>query len=143
MVHIDMTQPDRVLVPGVDLWEIKEAVDEKSAKGDPMIQIKLFRVSNPSDHLYDVIMLAGPGWPIGKKKLGALVEANFNGKLDLLDLLHRRLWVATEVQEYKGQPRLRVQIASTLLKHAGLQRAEDVPAGCALPEPPAEDPTPF
>lgn len=131
MVNVDMTQPDRKLVPGIDLWEIKEAADEKSSKGDGMLSLKLFRVSNPSDHIYDNIMLAGAGWPVGKKKLGALLPPNYKGNLDPLGLIGVRLWVSTGVEAYKGQDRLRVLIAD--LKFAGLQPAADVPPGCALP----------
>lgn len=139
MVHIDTTQPDRVLVPGVDLWEIKEAREDKSTKGDPMLSLKLFRVSNPADHIYDTIMLAGAGWPVGKKKLGALVPAGFNGDLDPLDLIGRRLWASTGIETYQGRDRLRVLIGD--LKFAGLQPAEMVPPGCALPD--GGDPVPF
>lgn len=142
MTHVDMTQPDRVLVPGVDLWEIKEAKEEKSGKGDPMIVLKFSRVSNPSDHLYDRLMLAGNGWPIGKKKLGALLPADFKGSIDMLNLVGVRLWVSTGVEIYKEREQLRVM---SDLKHAGFQKAADVPPGCKLPEPAsdADDSRPF
>lgn len=143
MTHVDMTQPDRTLTPGTDLWEIKEAKDETSSKGDAMINLKLFRVSNPSDHLYDIVMLAGAGWPVGKKKLGALIPPGFNGNLDLLTLIGRRLWVSTGVETYNGRDRLKVLIAD--LRHAGFQVAADVPPGRALPvDPvPGTDEVPF
>ncbi len=131
MVHIDTTKPDRVLNPGTDLWEVIEAKEGKSSKGDAMLKLKLARVSDPQDHLFENIMLAGAGWGIGKKKLGALVPAGFKGDLDPLDLIGRRLWVSTGVETFEGQDRLRVMIND--LKYAGLQPAEMVPEGCSLP----------
>ena len=134
MVHIDTTQPDRILTPGIDLWQIIDADEGKSGKGDAMLSIKLSRVSSPTDHLYDTIMLAGAGWGIGKKKLGALVDPGFKGDLDPLDLRGIRLWVSTGVETYNGRDRLKVLIGD--LKCAGIQPASMVPPGCALPEEP-------
>lgn len=141
MVHIDTTRPDRVLVPGIDLWEIKEAGSDKSSKGDAMLKLKLFRVSDPSDHIYDNVMLAGAGWPVGKKKLGALLPVGFNADVDPLLFIGRRLWVATGVEQYKGRDQLKVLIAE--LRCGGMQPAGEVPPGKALPVEPEADPTPF
>jgi len=141
MVNIDMTQPDRALVPGIDLWEIMKSEDEKSSKGDAMLSLKLFRVSNKADHIFDSVMLAGNGWSIGKKKLGALLPADFKGNLDPLNLVGVRLWVSTTIDSYNGKERLKVNISE--LKHGGFQKAADVPPGCALPEEPAVEPSPF
>lgn len=138
MVHVDMTQPDRELTPGVDLWEIIQCSSKVSRKGDQMLALKLARVSDPGDHIYDNIMLAGTGWGIGKKKLGALVPKDFKGDIDPLDFLGVRLWVETVVSEYEGKERLQVNIGG--LKHGGYQRAEDVPEGKELPEETAVDP---
>jgi len=142
MVQVDMSQPDRVLKPGIDLWEILKAEHGKSKGNDACINLKLFRVSDRNDHLFDTIMLAGNGWPIGKKKLKAMIPEDFKGDLDLLMLVGLRLWVATEVQTYNGKDSLRVQIAG--LKFNGLQKVGDIPPGYVMPtEAPLEGETPF
>lgn len=141
MVHIDTTQPDRTLVPGTDLWAIKSCEEGKSSKGDAMLTLKLARVSNPGDHIYDTIMLAGAGWPVGKRKLGALLPAGFKGEFDVLELIGRRLWLSTGIESYQGRDRLRVLIAD--LKFAGMQPEGMVPPGCALPAEPEAESTPF
>ncbi len=142
MVHIDLNKPDRELKPGVDLWEIMKASVEKSRNGDDMIKLKMFRVRSPEDHLYDNIMLAGGGWGIGKKKLGALLKEGFNAELDPLDLIGKNIWVSLGIEAYKGKDRLKVLIDE--LKFAGFQPEDQVPAGCKAPEPtPSADEVPF
>lgn len=144
MVHIDLTKPDREFTPGVDLWEIREATHTRgrNGSGDPRLNLKLVRVTNTSDHLYDVVMLDGKGWGIGKAKLQALLPAGFAGDLDPLSLVGRRLWVETMIGEYEGKSRLQVNIKG--LKHSGFQAEEEVPAGKDLSTMPDGDPlTPF
>ncbi len=144
MVQIDMTRPDRDLTPGVDLWKIIKCEPVQSRAGDPMLKVKFARVSDPQEHIYDNIMLAGGGWGIGKQKLGALLEANFKGDLDPLDLVGKRLWLYTVVDTYKGKDNLKVGIEE--LRHAGYQRADDPPPGKDAPGPEVvldEDSAPF
>lgn len=140
MVEIDMTKPDRDLTPGVDLWRIAECVSRRSSGGDRMLAVKFRRVADDGDHLFDNIMLEGPGWGIGKSKLGALLPKDYKGDLDPLDLVDRRLWVETTVDEYQGKQRLKVDIQG--LKHCGLQAEDDPPPG-AVPSLMHADDTPF
>jgi hypothetical protein len=146
MVHIDMTQPDREMRPGVDLWEIVKCNPDRSSKGDPMLKIELARVSDPSDRVSDNIMLAGKGWGIGKAKLGALLDPGFNGDLDPLDFVERRLWVETGVEDYvskAGKPGQALRVLIAGLKHAGYQRENDPPPGHSAPPPVADAPAGF
>lgn len=134
MVKVDMTQPDRDLTPGVDLWEVKTASGKESSNGTPMISLEFKRVSGQGV-LWDNVMLGGGGWGIGKAKLSALgVPKNFTGDLNVATLVGRRVWVATVVDEYQGKSRLKVDIAE--LDHAGYQDEKNKPAGAKAP--PAE-----
>lgn len=137
MVQIDMTQPDRELTPGVDLWEIMECKEDKSRSGDKMLRMKFFRVRAPSDHMYDNIMLAGGGWGIGKAKLSTLVASDFKGDLDPLDLVGKRVWISTGVETYQGKDRLKVMIDDLACK--GYQPGEVAPDGCEAPAEPDDD----
>jgi len=132
MVHIDLNAPDPRLTPGVDLWEIRECNRKDSRGGTPMLALKLARVSDPTQHMYDNIMLAGGGWGIGKRKLGAFLPADFAGEFDPLDLIGTQVWVETEIQTYEGKDRLAVNVNG--LKHGGYQRADDPPAGKTIDE---------
>lgn len=139
MVHIDMTRPDRDLTPGVDLWECKSAESTSSRKGDPMLKLKHARVDDPTSQLYDIVMLAGGGWPIGKRKLGAFVEPEFAGDFDPLSIVGARFWIETQIEEYEGRSSLKVN--ADALKHGGYQRADDPPPGKTAPI--EVDDTPF
>lgn len=145
MTNVDMTKKaSRPLTPGIDLWEIMEAKDGKSkSKNESLLNLKFFRVAKRNDHIYDSVMLEGDGWPMGQKKLGALLPPDFNGDLDPLSLVGKRLWLATSVQTYNGNDSLKVNPKGGL-KFAGYQPAADVPAGCTTPvEEPLGDDVPF
>lgn len=101
-----------------------------------MLALKLSRVSEPSDCMYDNIMLEGGGWPIGKQKLAAFLDPGFKGDLDPISLVGVRVWAETGINEHKGKQRLAVIIEG--LKHGGYQRAEDPPPGKSVPEPVVE-----
>lgn len=142
MVNIDMTAPDPGLTPGVDLWEVIAAEEALSSGKDKMLKLKFCRVSSPGDKLDDNIMLAGKGWSIGKRKLAALLSPDFKGELDVLDLVHRRLWLSTGISQWtdsKGAVRDQLKVMIDGLKHAGYQRAEDIPPGCTAPTISADD----
>lgn len=142
MVKIDMTQPDQNLVPGVFLVFVKAATVKKSKSGDDMIGLELGGVERPATRLYDNIMLAGGGWPMGKQKLTALgLGEDFTGDFDVANLNGRRVWVATKIETYKGKDKLSIDIQQ--LKYAGMQPEDDVPGGCVAPEKYTDEATPF
>ena len=136
MVHIDMNKAGREMNPGIDLWEIQKVELKTSRKGDQMLGVQFFRVSNTDDVVFDNIMLGGAGWGLGKSKLAALVPAGFAGDLDPLDLHGKRLWLSTGVESYKnkeGKTRERLSVQIDDLKCAGYQPEDDVPEGCEAP----------
>lgn len=131
-------------VPGVDLWELRKCDESESRNGDPMFSVQAERVTG-SGRFYDTIMLAGPGWGIGKAKLQALgVEDNFQGELDPLDLIGKRFWCSTGLEEYtdsSGKKRQKLKPLIDELEHCGYQHISNVPPGCEMPVDP--DPAPF
>ena len=141
MVKIDMNKEDPGLEPGVDLWRIIACTSGQSRAGDGMLKLKLARVSNLSNHMYDNIMLGGNGWGIGKAKLGVLLESGFSGDVDPLDFVGTELWTETvaEEYEYNGKSGKRLAVNINGLKHGGYQRREDVPPGKELPAAKAEE----
>lgn len=143
MVHVNMGKSTgRELTPGIDLWEVMSMEAGKSQAGDAKLSAKFSRVANPSDHMYDTIMLAGGGWDIGKPKLVALgVPEDLDGDLDTLSLLGVRVWISTGIETYQGKDRMKVLIDD--LSHKGYQPAAQVPPGCVMPEEPAQDEPPF
>ena len=142
MVFIDLSKPDEALKPGIDLWSILGCEEAKSRGGDQMLKIKFSRDSDPSCHLYDIIMLEGAGWGIGKQKLAALLGKGFSGELDTIDLLQKRIWVNVVVDTYDSKDRLKVGIEE--LAFAGYQPESQVPPGKTAPEPVAAvDSVPF
>ena len=137
-----MGKPDRERKPGIDLWEVMQAEETKSRAGDAMFKMKYKRVSDPSAHIYDNVMLAGGGWGIGKQKLAALGVANdFKGEIDPLDFVGKRVWISTGVSTWEGKDNLKPITEG--LKMAGYQPEEMVPEGHTLPEPPKADEVPF
>lgn len=152
-------QPKRKpLVAGIDLWHVAKAEQAKSAKsGANMLKIELVRVSQMReqypDRIYEIVMLEGPGWAIGKEKLVAFMGGPVKGEFEPLDLLDKRVWLSTGTETYKTvdkktgemveREKLRVLVTdpkqSGAFHWCGIQHEKNVPAGCALP---GED-TPF
>ena len=143
MVYVDMTkQSGRTLTPGIDLWEVMSIEAGTSSAGDPKLEPKFRRVSNHADHMYDTIMLDGPGWDIGRPKMDALgVPETHKGDLDELGLIGKRVWIYTGVDTYKGKDKLKPLIEE--LTHKGYQPLADVPVGCVMPDEPDDGPVPF
>lgn len=138
MVYIDTQKADSSLTPSTEAWEVLDCNERFSQGGDQMLSLKFCKLSDPREHLFDMIMLEGRGWGIGKQKLVALLGEGFQGELSSTDLIHTRLWIATKVEEFNGKSSLKPDIKR--LKNAGYQAIEDVPPGCVAPEPPAPDP---
>ena len=151
MVHVNMNSaaeggfapPE----PGVHLWEVTKSEAGTSQSQHPKFSVEAERVEGDG-RLYDTIMLAGGGWGIGKAKLTALgVPMDFDGDLDPLDLVHRRFWASTGIEEYTvasgkhaGKKREKLKVLIDDLEHCGYQHVDKVPPGCdspaALDEPP-------
>lgn len=144
MAHVDMTNDgSKDMLTGVNLWEVFGAIEKKSSKGDDMFVVTFICGSTK---MQDNIMLSGPAWPrMGRPKLFALgVRPDHTGNLDPLDLIGRKVWLATVVEQKpytdpktgelrEGQPRLVVDIKQ--LSHAGYQFEGNPPAGATLPDP--------
>jgi hypothetical protein len=147
MAHVDMSRPDRVLNPGVDLWEVYDAKEKRSSSQTLMFAMQYQRVGDRSDFLWDNIMLEGRGWGIGKKRLAALgIAPDHKGEIPAAQLMERRVYVATHVTSYNGSDRLSVN--ADALTHAGYQPESDPPSGAVgTPRDPGSvsdvDGTPF
>lgn len=132
MVRVDMTQPDRDMTPGVDLWEVKTGVSKTSTNNTPMLSLEFKRVVGQG-LLYDNVMLGGGGWGIGKAKLTALgIPKTFSGDLNVTMLVGKRVYIATVVGEYtdkKGQQRSKLEVDINELEHAGYQSESKPPPG--------------
>lgn len=140
MVYIDSEAPDPSMEPGIDLWKViqcEHATAQKS--GAPMFKIKLARCSNSEQHMYDIIMLGGPGRKYGIGKLRAiLATASIQGDIDPLDLVGKRVWVATKIEVYtnkQGQDAEKLAVNSAVLRCGGYQPEQEVPDGYSLPAP--------
>ena len=128
MAHIDMTRPDREFKPGIDIWVVKTADEKQSSNGNNMFSIRFVRESDPSDSLFDNIMLESRGWPIGKRRLQALgVAPDHSGELHANALVGKRVFLATHVTNYRGEDRL--QVDRDGLTHAGYQPISNPPDG--------------
>jgi len=128
---------------GVHLWEVLKCEEAESRNKDPMFKVEASRVTGDG-RFYDTIMLAGPGWGIGKAKLKALgVEDDFEGELDPLDLIGKHFWCSTGLETYtnkEGKQRQKLKALIDELEHCGYQHVSNVPPGC---EAPTRADTPF
>ena len=157
MVYIDTDKPAdsyerRPMRPGIDLWDIVKCEQAHSQKsGAQMLKLELVRTSQANDksqdRIYEIVMLEGPGWAIGKEKLVAMLGGAFKGDFDPLELVGRRVWLNTVVETYKGvdkktgevvdREKLKVFVADPKsaadFAWCGIQNEKNVPAGCSLP----------
>jgi hypothetical protein len=136
MVRINMQdEGGSALIQGINLWTVRSAKIELSkSSGDPMLKLELFY---NDAKLYDMAMLAGRGWPIGRRKLLALgMPADFQGELDPLDFVGKRVWIATVLENYtngdKSGTRMKVDIQQ--LSYSGYQPESMRPAGAVHPD---------
>ncbi len=140
-MELDMNrEPVSALLTGINLWTVKSAKIEKSQKsGTPMLVLE-FKCGEYE--LKDRAMLAGGGWGIGKAKLIALgMSPTFTGNFDPLDLIGRKVWIATVegtfagVDKKSGAPKnfKKLEVDIGQLKHAGYNLPEEIPAGAAEP----------
>lgn len=142
MVYVDL---DSQFTPGIDLWEVVESryTRGKDGTGEPRFALKFQRVSNRADELFDNLMMGGAGKRIGAAKLAVFVGEHFKGEVDPISFVGRRVWIETTIEQYNGEPQLKVNIGG--LKHKGYQREEDVPPGkdLSLLSSTESDNTPF
>ena len=139
MVRIDLNKADASLIAGIDAWEVIDCEVRYSKAGDQMLGMKFARISDRGDYMFDILMLEGPGWGLGKQKLAALLGDGFDGDIEVDEFRGKQVWIAAKVEEYNGKSSLKPDIRGSL-KNAGMQAIEDVPPGCEAPEPPTEAP---
>lgn len=149
---VDMTQPTMgpgQFKPGLYRAEVAQAVDKSSAKGDPMFNIALKAIDFPGVNgflCFDNVMLAGPGWGIGKSKLQVLrpnLPADFKGELSPSELLGRRCIVRVIYQKNQnGEDRLAVDIRAPASHCGYYDEVASPPEPLVTPVAPADE-TPF
>jgi hypothetical protein len=111
------------------LAEVQGCEEKTSGKGDPMFSVKLKRVGDSAFLCYDVLMLGGAGWGIGRNKLiclGFPAEGDLN--IEAAELIGRRVYVSLKEEEYDGKTKLKVDIYRDGWK-AGMWPHNDAAAG--------------
>jgi len=111
VVDLDWTEGDpEVAKPGLYLAEVFIAEDKISKGGDSYINVQLKNTATSKLLCYDILMLQGNGARIGYGKLSVLGVERGTTTLNVAELVGRRMWVATTLEEYMGTERLIVDI---------------------------------
>lgn len=138
MVEIDWEASELSRPPGTYYAEVSDCELKTSRKGDPYFNLRYVQVDGGNQTLcYDIIMLKGGGWGIGKSKLKGLGFGS-ETSIEASDLIGRRAYLALREDESPtGIARLAVDIA---VGDCGMWREDDPPADF---EKPTEEETPF
>ncbi len=127
------------LKPGIDLWEVASMAHATSAAGNGMFDMQLRRVRKVNETMRHRLMFT---YGMGRQQLVALgVPPAGDQEVDPPAFIGKRVWVATLVEEFKGEPSLKADIKQ--LSHAGFQPEADVPAGCEVPVADQTEGVPF
>ena len=95
--------------PGAYLAEVEDVEERMSKAGDPFFSLKLRAVGDGTFLCFDVLMLGGKGWGMGRAKLVALgVPDNYEGDLTPGMLIGKRVMAHTTIETYQGKDRVKV-----------------------------------
>lgn len=151
MVKVDMGAPVPGDAPeGVYLADVASAKAKLSKAGSSMLELTFTAsYAGGSFKVYDMVLLEGKGWSMGRAKLTALgIGSDFKGDLDPYSLIGRQVYLHLAFSEYQGRRSLKPD--SKAGSHSGYSTPENPEARAKAKETEAaasaavgEDETPF
>ncbi len=128
-MNLDMTKDPNAVTPGTFQARVQSVDKVTASSGTDMLNLHLVHDNGRKTILYANLMLGGGRWYVGHAWLLALqMDPKHTGEFEPQSLVGKRVWVATEAAEYKGKPRLEIDI--TKLTNKGMQIWHNVPDGC-------------